>query len=97
MVPLLVSVIYWFQLRGVNPMAQAQIVYHKRTNGYSFRNPETQRFYPFDICGYWVGQYDVWHRVEGLPGVGYSRKVKAGTFETLADATAWIMQAIDHL
>lgn len=67
-----------------------QIVHHQKTNGYSFQNPETGRFYPLSICGYWAGRYDVWHRFP-------THSTKAGTFENLGDAVAWVMQAIDHL
>jgi len=74
-----------------------EVIHHQKTASWYFRNPENKHFYPFDICGYWANNYDVWHRVEGICGIGYSRKVKAGTFETLADATAWVMQAIEHL
>ena len=68
-----------------------QIVYHKRTASWSFRNPENMHFYPLSICGYWAGRYDVWHRRLQAPST------KAGTFENLGDAVAWVMQAIDHL
>lgn len=74
-----------------------QILHHQKTNGYSFQNPETGRFYPLSICGYWDGKYDVWHKFPSIISTVPSRSVLAGSFETLADAMAWVIQAIDHL
>lgn len=74
-----------------------QIVYHKRTANWSFRNPENMHFYPLSICGYWDGRYDVWHKFPSIISTVPSRSVLAGSFETLADAMAWVIQAIDHL